>query len=231
MQPTIWLVECDALIADRIVDRKVTQGDVAVLNEAEWREQIPSVPAGPWLVNLGDQKLPEDIAPLAIRLPEEKWEAPDFFGIGARRFVSWRFREAVGAMPDVVEYGRISLASGGPQSVAQDYRILRVLSSQPVMDLERSTYARRSHTRRDGRTFHWIADVDAYVPRADLVPETDIFWDRVFLVTLIAVDALAERVMQAGCTGIRFQDPTTRGVLNGVIRYRTATGVAEEVLG
>ena len=92
MQPAIWLVECDPLIADRIVHRMGTPGDVAVLNEAEWREQIPSVPAGPWLVNLGDQKLPEDIAPLAIRLPEGKWDAPDYFSLGGCRFVSRRFR-------------------------------------------------------------------------------------------------------------------------------------------
>ena len=43
----------------------------------------------------------------------------------------------------------------------------------------------------------------------------------------IATDALAERVLRAGCTGVAFQDPRTARIYQGIKLYRTADGVRE----
>ena len=66
--------------------------------------------------------------------------------------------------------------------------------------------------------------------RADLVARSDLFWVDEVPVCLLATDALAERVMQAGCTGVQFDDPATTGVMKGARRNRVATGIIEEVL-
>ena len=44
----------------------------------------------------------------------------------------------------------------------------------------------------------------------------------------LATDALAERVMRAGCTGIAFEDPETFCARGPIHRYRAATGIVEE---
>ncbi len=62
-------------------------------------------------------------------------------------------------------------------------------------------------------------------------PPSELFWADEEGTTLLATDGLAERVTQAGCTGTWFQAPPTVHVNNGLIRYRYADGVREEILG
>ena len=91
--------------------------------------------------------------------------------------------------------------------------------------------ALNSPGRITGKWYLFVSVDESFVPRADLVPRTELFWADEETGTLLATDSLAERVMRAGCTGVRFSDPLSVGVLNGIIRYRTATGVKDQFLG
>ena len=59
---------------------------------------------------------------------------------------------------------------------------------------------------------------------------SDLFRADEIPVCLLATNALAERVMKAGCTGVQFDDPITTGEMKGARRTRVATGTIEEVL-
>jgi hypothetical protein len=48
---------------------------------------------------------------------------------------------------------------------------------------------------------------------------------------IFVTDALAERVLRAGCTGMEFRDPTLPQHGGRLLRYRTAAGVAERWVG
>jgi hypothetical protein len=145
--------------------------------------------------------------------------------------VSHRFRQAADLPSDTAQILPLHIRSAGAAAQAQRYAMLRVLTAKKVMDLKLSRFTRSSFRRSDGRLLRWIAAIDEFVPRADLVAEHDLFWDSENVCTLIATDQLAERVMRSGCTGVEFCDPKSLGVLNGSVRYRAADGVAERFLG
>ena len=44
---------------------------------------------------------------------------------------------------------------------------------------------------------------------------------------ILVTDALAERVLRAGCTGMEFVDPENEQFGPRMLRYRTADGIAE----
>jgi hypothetical protein len=51
------------------------------------------------------------------------------------------------------------------------------------------------------------------------------------LTHVLVTDAVAERVLRAGCTGMEFFDPANRYSGKRVVRYRTADGIAERRIG
>ena len=231
MSVPIWLVRGDPSTQDQIAGRALKKGDIKVLNGLEWEMAVTATTGSRRSLGPGTSSLPDCFLRLALELPDGVWDAPDYFERGRFSFVSAKFRDAVGALPTVLQFLPLDLRAGRERARTQDYNLLRVLSHQPAMDCERSVYELGSVTPPGRPTTSFIRFIHSYVLRDDLVPASEIFWDDVILSSLLAVDALAERVMQAGCTGIRFDDPTTRGVGNGLLRYRTATGVAEEKLG
>jgi hypothetical protein len=122
--------------------------------------------------------------------------------------------------------------TGGPEVVAQDYRWANVLACQPAVDLERSKYVAKEGVRQPtGEKFRYIRFYDQMALRDDLGPTPEIFRVAEDLITILVTDALAERVQRAGCTGIDFLDPATRGDTVHMKRYRTLTGVREESTG
>ena len=231
MSVPIWLVRGDPSTQDRIAGRALRKGDIKVVNGLEWEMAVTATTGSRRSLGPDAPSLPDGFLRLALELPDAVWAAPDYFTLGNFSFVSAKFRDAVGAPPTVLHYLPLDLRTGRERARTQDYKLLRVTAHQPAMDCERSVYELGSVTPPGRPTTSFIRFVNSYVLRDDLVPASEIFWDDVLLSSLLAVDALAERVMQAGCTGIRFRDPATRGVGNGVIRYRTATGIAEETLG
>jgi hypothetical protein len=47
------------------------------------------------------------------------------------------------------------------------------------------------------------------------------------MTNILVTDALAERVLRAGCTGMEFVDPENEQFGPRMLRYRTADGIAE----
>ena len=231
MSVPIWVVGSDPSTLYRISGRALKKGDIKVLNGLEWEMAVTATTGSRRSLGPGTPSLPDGFLRLALELPDGVWDAPDYFERGMFSFVSAKFRDAVGALPTVLQYLPLDLRTGRERARKQDYNLLRVLARQPAMDCERSVYELGSVTPPGRPTTSFIRFIHSYVLRDDLVPASEIFGDDIVPTSLLAVDALADRVMQAGCTGIRFDDPTTQGVLNGVIRYRTATGVAEKTLG
>jgi hypothetical protein len=77
-------------------------------------------------------------------------------------------------------------------------------------------------------TIHSIWGVETFVVREDLTPRYDLFCAEEHITTWLATDALAERVLRAGCTGLAFYVPETAHRLPTTRRrIKTLEGVAE----
>jgi hypothetical protein len=61
--------------------------------------------------------------------------------------------------------------------------------------------------------------------RADVVPDYELFHDQ-FFGELFCTDAMALRLLQFGCTGVRFIDPAH--MTGNRVRFRTLRGVEQE---
>ena len=161
-------------------------------------------------------------------LPRKRF-APDFFEFGSYWLASRRLRDVLALPEHVVQYWPVELLAGTVEAEAQDYHWIRVLLAQYAMDWARSTY--KMGTIRNyvtGRRILWSRGITRFVVRPDLRPTAELFravevWGHGALVT----DALAERVLRAGCTGVAFQDPRTAHIYQGIKLYRTADGVRE----
>jgi hypothetical protein len=64
-----------------------------------------------------------------------------------------------------------------------------------------------------------------------LIPQTEIFRIAEITSSMLVTDALAERVLRAGCTGLEFAHPDNLWSGKRVERYRTADGIAERSVG
>jgi hypothetical protein len=99
------------------------------------------------------------------------------------------------------------------------------------MDMNQSVYTLSDGLVAQGTRLPRARWVDHFVLLDGLHPATEIFRvDETFAMTLVT-DALAARVMQAGCSGVEFRDPTLPQRGDRLCRYRTASGVAERWIG
>ena len=156
--------------------------------------------------------------------------APDYFELEDWMFVSQRFRDALAQPPNVVQYWPVELIEASEAAWKQDYLMLRVLAWQSAMDMSRSIYKQEEITnRRTGEkltAIHWI---DRFVPLPGLNAQSAIFRSLENGLSILVTDALAERVMQAGCEGVCFREPATCGMVNRTPRrVRTAYGILVE---
>lgn len=170
--------------------------------------------------------LPDDF-PKAKLILTEKDFAPDLFGFEGYDFCSRRLRDALAQPESVIQFCPIELLAGGEAVRARDYQMMHILARQPAMDVERSDCSVREaiqqKTRKPIRIVQWV---DRYALYDDLVPRTEIFEiDERVGVTLVT-DALALRVLHAGCIGVEFRDPTELQHGMRVEHYRTTKGVA-----
>ena len=174
--------------------------------------------------------LSPDFPRLRIALPEAG--VPDFFGAGAEMFASRKLRDALAQPPDVVQYVPIELAAGGPSVIAQDFKWMRVLVDHPAMDREQSKYStlegddapKKSPPKR-------AMMIEKFVFIPDFRAPCEIFSVQEAMLTWVASDALAERVLRAKCTGIEFCEPETVGIWRGIRRFRTLKGIGERTVG
>jgi len=226
-----WIVResVDAFLA---IDRFILQPNgIGLRNDMELKRSLTRLVQTLPATYFGDPRLPDGFPRPALDLPPAGFTL-DFFHLGPPTYASRRLREALAQPKDIVQYWPIDLMTGGPEVVAQDYRWMNVLACQPAVDLKRSKYVVEEGVRQStGETFRYIRFYDQMVLRDDLGLTPEIFRVAEDLITILVTDALAERIQRAGCTGIDFLDPATRGDTAHMKRYRTLAGVREESTG
>ena len=174
----------------------------------------------------GDPVLPNGFPRPILSLPPLDFDL-DFFTQSGMIFVSRRFRDALAQPPGVVQYWPVDLVRASDEAHGQDYMLLRILASEPAMDLGRSVYNESQSTnRRTGEVLTWRDAVNRIVPIEGIVSRTEIFRVEEDKFTILVTDALAERVLRAGCDGVSFDEPETIGMHGREAqRRRTADGI------
>jgi hypothetical protein len=174
--------------------------------------------------------LPPDLPRLRLAMPQDV--APDYFGYDAFTIVSRRLKDAMAQPEHVLQFIPIELVEGGEQARAREYHLMHILIRQPAIDLERSEGELEDYVNRlTGKPSKRFRFVTRLALRKDLHPLAEIVQVEERLSLLLVSDALAERVLRAGCTGVEFSDPANRQTGKRVERYRTLHGSAERKVG
>jgi len=224
-------MEADTPTNDQFYDLIAVPGGVELVNEDKLSLAWVHLK---WTRLPGDYRnpiLPSGFVPPQLRMPEQVG-TPDLFQLSRYQFVSKRLRQALAQPDSVIQYWPVHLLAGGPEVQAQDHQWMNILACQPAVDLTRSDCEiKEDYNRHTGARFRFVWSYRQMVLRDDLSPTPEIFRVAEDLTTILATDALANRVQRAGCTGIAFIDPATIGDAAHVRRYRTLTGVREEWTG
>jgi hypothetical protein len=154
--------------------------------------------------------------------------APDYFSFGSVRFCSARLRDALAQPADVIEYTPIDLRCDGAKAIAQEYQRMRILAVQPAMDMQRSLYESEEWVHStSGETSIWIREIEKLVLQEGFRPQAEIFCIEGRSLAVLAIDALAERVLKAGCTGLEFRHLETPDYTIGhSVMIRTKHGIS-----
>jgi hypothetical protein len=148
----------------------------------------------------------------------------DCFSWETYTLVSERMRDAMAMSPSEVQFFDVdaSESAAGPRSKA--YKLMNVAVAEDVADLERSKYTLSKLSPES----EWLPLGPTHIAiRANASPTHDMFHESFFRGHVFCNDALAMRVLEAGCTGIRFLDFSEQ--ITRPPRFRTLRGIEEEV--
>ena len=142
----------------------------------------------------------------------------DCFQLGKFMFVSAKMRRVMALSSSGIQYFDVDSGQSEPLTRSKRYQLMHVPVAEDVTDPDRSDYTFRH--RPEGVELWGIPKAVAFRPDAE--PTHEIFYDRFFKIAL-CTDEFALRVLQAGCTGIRFLDPAHLNRTGSC--YRTLRGV------
>jgi hypothetical protein len=149
--------------------------------------------------------------------------ADDCLPLGVWTLVSEKMRHAMALGPSDIQYFDVDTVQSPALPRSKHYKIMHVPVKEDVSDPDRSDYTFRQ--RPDGST-KLFGDPDAVAFRPDADPVHEIFYDRFFNI-IYCTDEFAMRVLEAGCTGMRFLDSVAPfGAHRGY--HRTLRGVEED---
>lgn len=175
--------------------------------------------------------LPSDFPVPRIAFPEEGY-SPDFLKIGSLWLASQRLRDSLAQPATVIEFRKVEMVTNAAAVHQQNYRWMRVLAHQPAIDVERSDCDVDDTTNpKTGRMFRSLRFINRIALMENLRPQSEIFRADESPTNVFCTDALAQRVLAAGCTGMEFSDPANLRLAKHIHRYRTATGIAERRVG
>jgi hypothetical protein len=169
----------------------------------------------------------DQFCPPIVKFPSDGF-APDWFSFDSLDYCSEKLAAALAQPPDVIQLLPMKLICDGEAALAKNYRVIRILAHQPAMDLLRSEYSFSSDKGLDSNTiFFGLGFVEKFVLLPGFKPETEIFRvEENPVIRILATDALAERVLKAKCTGIRFEHIDNPDYSGGEpYTIRTARGV------
>ncbi len=223
-----WPVGDDWRVWERVSNLLVESGGLKLVNDREVFLACSTLKRQRPVGFYGNPRFPSDFIRPELRMPSSGF-APDYFRVGRVTFASRRLRAALSQSPAAVQYHPVSITGGGEEARSQDYLWMNIIACHKAIDLTRSLYEMGGGTvSTTGEKFQYIQSYERMVFRDDIPPGAELFRVAEDLVTVLASDALAERVMRTGCTGIAFEAPETHRSLGPIHRYRTATGVMVE---
>ena len=149
---------------------------------------------------------PSDFPAPRVRFAEQR--LPDFNIAQNLTFVSERMRHAMDVPESAAEFLPVRNLSRTLRARAAQYSLLHVRAFADAIDAARSdcqveTYA---SAKTQGTCERYIGLTGIRL-RPGFTPPADLFRDTVEQTILFATDALAERVIGAGCTGVQFRHP------------------------
>lgn len=177
-----------------------------VLNGAELFERSlafnASLPGdGPW-----SEPWPADFPTPRVRFAEGR--LPDYNVVQNLPFVSDRMRRAMDLPDGAAQFVPVENVSRPPRARAARYSLLRVLAQARAIDGERSDcHVDRPVSVKTGAEVLRLAGVTAIRLLSGFEPPADLFREIAAPTIVFATDALAERVIAAGCTGVQFRHP------------------------
>jgi hypothetical protein len=163
-----------------------------------------------------------DGLPLARMRFDAEGVDDDCLPLGVWTLASDKMRRAMSFGLPEIQYFDVDTIQFSTSPSAKNYKIMHVSVTEDVSDPGRSEYTFRKCAGGSTELMDPIAV--AFQPEAR--PVHEIFVDR-FFKAVYCTDAFAVRVLEAGCTGVRFLDPVTPfGVQRGY--HRTLRGVEED---
>jgi len=144
----------------------------------------------------------------------------DYFESDGCYFVSERFRQAMALDPSTVRYFDVDASWSAPLPRSKNYQIMAPLVEEDVLDWEPSVeFFTSPIIDSPARDLH---------VRPDAILKHDLFTDKNPHLPPLCTYALARRVLEAGCTGMRFYDLTSH--FRARRRFLTPRGI-EEIVG
>ncbi len=147
----------------------------------------------------------------------------DCFMWNAFTFISERMRHAMALEFKEIQYFDVDASSSAPLPRSKNYKVINIPVVEDISDPSHSKYQMRRITPNTPEVPILINEIAI---RPDAQPEHQLFWDKFFRGYVFCTDDLAMRVLRAGCTGVRFFDPS-RMSLARPKRFRTLRGVEE----
>lgn len=144
-----------------------------------------------------------ELPPLRLDILAEEF-APDYLALYGVQIASRRLREAMALGPETVAWRSVEPGRMHAAARAQDYRQMRLRVMLDVIDPARADFEAkvigcpdgRSTTVRFARRIYW---------RPAIVPPVELFFAR-HTNLIVAIDALATRVLRTGITDVAFYD-------------------------
>jgi len=162
-----------------------------------------------------------DLAVAQLKITLKTFET-DCFLWESRTFVSERMRRAMALDPSAIQFFDVDSSQSAPLPRSMDYKIMVIPVTENVSDPSKSRYT--SIPMPEGGKP--MLDVAGIAVRPDAQPAHDLFIDE-FFTEAFCTDVFALRVLKAGCTGVRFFDPSQLSI-GEPMRFRTLRGVEEE---
>lgn len=212
-----WLIRSDPLVAAYVDDLMLPPGGLAVIDGSAWDKMVEQRFGRMARVGLDARRLADLATPLKLRLPDSPWKPPDFLTLGGRRFASARLRQVLSPWADLIDWVPLDLTTSEATGREADYRLMRLLAHRPAFDAEASGLVLKPD--------QLIAFTSRYVLRNDIADAPGLFHAEDRPSILLASDAVAERVMRSGCTGIEFRHPEDSATGDRPRRIRGPDGV------
>ena len=161
----------------------------------------------------------EPISTAHLQLRVEDFDE-DYFKSDGCYFVSERFRQAMALGPSTVRYFDVDASWSAPLPRSKNYQIMAPLAEDDVLDWRPSEeFFRSPIIDSPARDLHM---------RPGAVPKHEMFTDKNLDQPVLCTDALAQRILEAGCTGMRFYQLKSHFRARRI--FRTLHGL-EETLG